>query len=68
MEDLATSINTSSAALNLGEGVTGVLVKEEIEDLRELSFAYESPNESIWVSAELKFKLHTQKNIDIPII
>ncbi|KAM6991739.1 adhesion G protein-coupled receptor G3-like [Tautogolabrus adspersus] len=48
MGQLATSINTSSAALNLGEGVTGILVKEdEPDDVDEVSFAYMSLNDDI---------------------
>lgn len=48
MSDLASSINGSSAALTLGEGVDGVLVREtEPDDVTEVLFAYMSPNASI---------------------
>lgn len=52
MSDLASSINGSSAALTLGEGVDGVLVREtEPDDVTEVLFAYMSPNASINVGA-----------------
>ncbi|XP_020495594.2 adhesion G-protein coupled receptor G5 [Labrus bergylta] len=48
MGKLATSINTPSAALNMGEGVTGIIVRETNEEyVDEVSFAYESPNNDI---------------------
>ncbi|XP_041815331.1 adhesion G-protein coupled receptor G5-like [Chelmon rostratus] len=48
MSDLATSINVSSAAVTIGGGVTGILVKEtDPADVQEVSFAYGSSNESI---------------------
>ncbi|XP_034555674.1 adhesion G-protein coupled receptor G5-like [Notolabrus celidotus] len=48
MGDLATFINTSSAVLNFGEGVTGILLrKTEPEDLEEVSFAYAPLNDNI---------------------
>ena len=54
MSDLASSINGSSAALSLGEGVDGVLVREtEPADLNEVFFAYASPKANISVGALL---------------
>ncbi|KAM8726123.1 adhesion G-protein coupled receptor G5 [Acanthopagrus schlegelii] len=48
MSDLASSINGSSAALSLGEGVEGVLVREtEPADINEVLFAYASPKANI---------------------
>uniref|UniRef100_UPI0037E72C3B adhesion G-protein coupled receptor G5-like n=1 Tax=Semicossyphus pulcher TaxID=241346 RepID=UPI0037E72C3B len=50
MGDLSTLINTSSAALNVGEGVSGVLVREtERKDVEEVSFGYQSSNDSIYI-------------------
>ncbi|XP_035535177.1 adhesion G-protein coupled receptor G2-like isoform X2 [Morone saxatilis] len=48
MSNLVAALNVSSAELNLGEGVTGILVREtQPEDVDEVSFAYLNPNESI---------------------
>ncbi|KAM3602476.1 uncharacterized protein V6R79_004911 [Siganus canaliculatus] len=48
MSNVASSINGSSAELMLGDGITGVLVREtDPEDVDEVSFAYESPHQSI---------------------
>ncbi|XP_051264813.1 adhesion G-protein coupled receptor G2 isoform X2 [Dicentrarchus labrax] len=50
MSSLVTVLNVSSAELNLGGGVTGILVREtEPEDVEEVSFAYLNPNESIHI-------------------
>lgn len=59
MSSLATSIDVSSAELNVGNGIKGVLVREtEPEDLSEVYFGYASPNDSISVGALLLFDLH----------
>ncbi|CAJ1078345.1 adhesion G-protein coupled receptor G5-like [Xyrichtys novacula] len=48
MGNVATFINTSSAVLDLGEGVSGILVKEkDPANPHEVSFGYVSPNDSI---------------------
>ncbi|XP_074472666.1 adhesion G-protein coupled receptor G5-like [Sebastes fasciatus] len=48
MADLAYFISGSSAELTVGEGVTGILVRETVpEDVDEVSFAYASPNDSM---------------------
>ncbi|XP_068564316.1 adhesion G-protein coupled receptor G5-like [Cebidichthys violaceus] len=48
MADLASSINVSSAILDVGEGVTGILVREtNPADVDEVSFGYWSPNDRI---------------------
>ncbi|XP_041660673.1 adhesion G-protein coupled receptor G5-like [Cheilinus undulatus] len=45
MEDFATKINTSSAALNMGEGVKGLLVRAtDPEDVDEVSMGFGSTN------------------------
>ncbi|TKS76370.1 Adhesion G-protein coupled receptor G2 [Collichthys lucidus] len=44
MSDLVFNLNESSAAVSLGNGVQGIIVKEtEPEDVDEISFAYSSP-------------------------
>lgn len=48
ISNLATAINASSAAVTLGDGVTGVIVRETVpEDIKEVSFAYGSTDENI---------------------
>ncbi|XP_075940107.1 adhesion G-protein coupled receptor G2-like [Anarhichas minor] len=48
MADLASSINVSSAALTVAEGVTGILVREtDPADVSEVFFGYSASNDSI---------------------
>lgn len=48
MADLASTMVGSSAALSVGEGITGVMVAHKNPvDIEAVSFAYASPNESI---------------------
>ncbi|KAI3364138.1 hypothetical protein L3Q82_010953, partial [Scortum barcoo] len=48
MATLATAINGSSASLDLGEGVTGAIVKEtEPLTVEEISLAYRSPSDEM---------------------
>ncbi|XP_044025457.1 adhesion G-protein coupled receptor G2-like [Siniperca chuatsi] len=48
MANLAASINGSSATVTVGEGVTGILVREtDPVNIDEVSFAYVSPNDSM---------------------
>lgn len=65
-------MNDSSASLSVGDGVTGILVREpQPEDVDEVSFAYLSPNESINVGALLLFDLQVytmSAKIDFTII
>lgn len=57
MSNLAANINGSSAEISVGEGVKGVLVKETHKDeVEEVLFAYQSPNDSINVGG-IKFIL-----------
>ncbi len=59
MSDFVNSINTSSAEVTVGEGVTGVIVREvDKDDIEEVSFAFASSNESISVSTLLSFDHH----------
>lgn len=52
MSTFASSFNGSSAALSMGESITGVLVKQKDPlDVNEVSFAYTKPNDSFNVSA-----------------
>lgn len=47
MSTFASSFNGSSAALSMGESITGVLVKQKDPlDVNEVSFAYTKPNDS----------------------
>lgn len=51
MAGLASTIN-GSAALSVGDGITGVMVAhKDPTDIEAVSFAYASPNESINVGA-----------------
>ncbi|KAJ4929048.1 hypothetical protein JOQ06_004669 [Pogonophryne albipinna] len=48
MADFITSFEGNSASVSVAEGISGVLVKKpDPEDLEEISFAYNSPNESM---------------------
>ncbi|XP_028997263.1 adhesion G-protein coupled receptor G5-like isoform X2 [Betta splendens] len=50
MGDLVSSMNSSSAALSLGDGITGVIVaNKDPVDIAEVSFGYASPNDSITI-------------------
>lgn len=60
MANLAATINVSSAELNVGEGVTGILKREtDPTSIDNVFFAYKSPNDSISVGGLLLFDLHT---------
>ncbi|XP_033932365.1 adhesion G-protein coupled receptor G5-like isoform X1 [Pseudochaenichthys georgianus] len=48
MASFITSFEGNSAAVSVAEGISGVLVKKpDPEDIEEISFAYNSPNESM---------------------
>ncbi|XP_034097141.1 uncharacterized protein LOC117563087, partial [Gymnodraco acuticeps] len=48
MANFITSFEGNSAAVSVAEGISGVLVKKpDPEDIEEISFAYNSPNESM---------------------
>lgn len=65
MSNLAANINGSSAEISLGEGVKGVLVKETHKDeVEEVLFAYQSPNDSINVGG-IKFILTFTRSIGL---
>lgn len=59
MSDLVSNLNESSAAVSLGNGVQGIIVREtEPEDVDEISFAYSSPVSELNVGALLLSDLH----------
>lgn len=59
MSNIASALNGTSVALSVGEGVSGILVKQTyVEDAAEVSFGYASPNESLNVGSSLSFDLH----------
>nr|XP_046228298.1 adhesion G protein-coupled receptor G3-like isoform X2 [Scatophagus argus] len=67
MSDLAASINVSSAVLTLGEGVTGLLVREtEPEDVNEVSFAYMSANSSMNIIENKDFLDSFTRSVTVP--
>jgi len=59
MADFINSFEGNSAAVSVAEGISGVLVKiPDPEDIEEISFTYNSPNESMNVGAPFLFYLH----------
>ncbi|XP_027140306.1 adhesion G-protein coupled receptor G2 [Larimichthys crocea] len=55
MSDLVSNLNESSAAVSLGNGVQGIIVREtEPEDVDEISFAYSSPVSELNIIEERK--------------
>lgn len=69
MSSLAAQLNESSAAVSLGGGVTGVLVKQtasDLEDIEEVSFGYSSLNTSIDISDNRDLVSDSSRSVTIP--
>ncbi|XP_039981894.1 adhesion G-protein coupled receptor G2-like [Xiphias gladius] len=63
---LASSISEPAAALYGGEGVEGIIVREtEPEHLEEVSFAYESPNESLIIIENRDTLAHYSRSVTV---
>ncbi|XP_045917370.1 adhesion G-protein coupled receptor G2-like [Micropterus dolomieu] len=67
MANLAATINVSSAELNVGEGVTGILKREtDPTSIDNVFFAYKSPNDSISIIDNTDTMATFSRSVTVP--
>ncbi|XP_047429062.1 adhesion G-protein coupled receptor G2-like [Mugil cephalus] len=64
--NIVSSLNGSSAELSVGEGVSGILVKQtHVEDAEEVSFGYANPNQSINIIQDREFLTGFSRSVTV---
>ncbi|KAK9531313.1 hypothetical protein VZT92_010746 [Zoarces viviparus] len=67
MVDIVSSMNVSSAALTVTEGVTGILVREtDHVDIDEVFFGYSTPNDSIRIVDGSDILARYSRSVSVP--